>query len=175
MVKGTRRKNRPGNKRPKLEYFYLGDDLHRRLFINRGTDTIKAWNYPKEKMMVYVYSDVLKRQRRAFTTKEVGQMLNRGRRTLEYAIINGMIERPQVTYGIDENKRQYQYMWSEKDIMALHAYLSTVHLGRPRKDGEVVPMHLPTPRELRAMINDENVLYIKQGDTFIPSWRAKDF
>jgi hypothetical protein len=70
----------------------------------------------------------------------------------------------------------YQHIWSEKDIMGILDFLSTVHRGRPRKDGEITPGYLPTPRELRAMIHEEGTtLYVKHGDQFIPSWRAKEF
>jgi erythromycin esterase-like protein len=102
-------------------------------------------------------------------------MVNRKHLTIEQAMARGMIERPQHTYGLNENKNFYQYMWKEEEIMGLLEYLSSVHRGRPRKDGMITISDLPTPRELRAMINDDQVLYVKQGDTYVPTWRAKEF
>lgn len=162
-------------KRPLLgTYFFLNDELHRRLHTNRGQDILTAWNYPQEKKVKGSYSSIIRRHKTAFTTVQVCKMVNRSRFTLEVAIKRGMIERPQHTYGLDENKNFYQYMWREEDIMGLLEYLGTVHQGRPRKDGETTVNNLPTPRELRAMINDDNILYVKQGDTFVPTWRAKE-
>ena len=66
-------------------------------------------------------------------------MLNRSRDSLERAILDGNIEEPQFTYGLNEHKRKFQYLWSEKDILGAHAYFSTVHTGRPRKDGVITP------------------------------------
>lgn len=175
MAEQKRSKTGKGPKRPRLRYFFLNGQLHKKLTINRGKDMIVTWNYPEGKRMSYVYSDVLRRYQKAFTTPEVCQMLDRNRMTIDRALKAGMIEYPQYTYTLDENRRKFKYMWREEDIMALLDYLSTVHRGRPRLDGEITPQALPTPRELRAMINDESILYVKHGDTFIPSWRAKEF
>lgn len=171
----------PSSRKPRpLNYFYLnasghGPLLHKKLHINLGADTITAWCYPLHKRMAYTYSDVKKHKEPAFTTIEVGRMLNRGRLTLEHAILRGNIEPPQHTYGLNEFKRKFKYMWHEKDIFAMHAFLSTVHKGPPRKDGLVTPMKLPNERELRAMIRQQEILYRKVGDEFRPVWEAGDF
>lgn len=164
-----------------LKYFYLdvannGPLLHRSLHINRGADTITTWCYPLHKRVAYTYSDVKKHKEPAFTTKEVGKMLNRGRLTLEHAILRGDIEEPQYTYGLNENKKKFKYMWHENNILEAHAFLSTIHKGRPRKDGLVTPQKLPTVRELRAMIRQEQILYVLDDDgEFRPVWKAQDF
>lgn len=174
VAKQEGKKNRPHTKRPNLRYFFLEDELHKKLSINLGKDTISAWNYPRGQRYVYNYSTVLRRHEPAFTTKQVCEFVNRTQRTIDQCIRDGMIRMPQYTYGLDENRKKYKYMWREKDIMELHAYLASLHIGRPRKDGEITNNSLPTPRELRALINDEAILYVKQGDTFVPSWKAKE-
>lgn len=174
----------PKKKRKRLipTYFFLehpehGPLLHRRLHLNRGTDTLTTWCYPLVKRVVYTFSDVKKQYDPAFTTVETGKMLNRGQLVLERAILRGDITRPQYTYGLDEHKRIYQYMWHEQNILEAHAYLSTIHKGRPRNDGKITPQKLPTARELRAMIRQEEMLYIRNESTgeFVPVWRAPDF
>jgi len=178
-AKNVRKKSRA------LNYFYLDGQLephgptipllHKKLHINRGQDQITAWCYPLHKRVTYTYSDVLHSKGPAFTTVEVGQMINRSRVSIERALINGDIEAPQMTYGLNERKNKFKYMWSEKDVLAIHAFYSTVHRGRPRKDGLITPGHMPTVRELRAMMRDEEILYVKQGDSFLPTWRAEQF
>lgn len=101
-------------------------------------------------------------------------MVDRGWRTINNAITNGDIERPQITYSLDENRNEYAFYWREEDIMALHDYLKTVHFGAPRKDGRVTPKELPTNSELRAMIRQGTVLYVKDGEKFVPTWRANN-
>lgn len=102
-------------------------------------------------------------------------MVNRKRLVIDIALRDGMIERPFKSYSMDENRTPVAYQWREKDIMGLLDYLSSVHRGRPRKDGLITPAFLPTPRELRAIIHESGeTLYIKGEHGFIPTWRAKE-
>jgi hypothetical protein len=160
-------------KKKPLNYFFYRGDLHKKIHINRPNDVIVAWNYPKGKTERYVYSDVRRNGERAFSTKEVCQLVNRKWRIIMKYISQGMIREPQHTYGLDEKRNTYAYYWREQDIMDLHAYLCTVHYGRPRKDGRVTPKDMPTASELRAMIRQGTVLYVKVGDKFVPTWRAE--
>lgn len=159
-------------KKKPLNYFFYRGHLHKKIHINRPANIITAWDYPAGKMEKYVYSDVRVNGERAFSTQEVGKLVNRKWRAIMQYIERGDIRRPQVTYGLDENKNEYAYYWREQDIMDLHAYLCTIHYGRPRNDGRVTPKAMPTASELRAMIRQGTVLYVKQGDKFVPTWRA---
>lgn len=161
-------------KTPPLRYFFYRGDLHKKIHISRPNDLIVAWNYPKGKAERYVYTDVRRNGAQAFSTRQVEKMVNRSRTTIKTAISEGMIPAPQRTYGLDAERNGYAYYWSEKDIMGLHDYLKTVHHGRPRKDGLVTPRDLPTASELRAMIRQGTVFYVKQGDEFVPTWRAEN-
>ena len=165
------------NKRPRLPiHFYINDQLHRKLHINRGRDLLITWNYPKGQRVHYTYTDVLKRFERTFSTAEVALMVNRKRLVIDIALRDGMIEKPYKSYSMDENRTPVAYQWREKDIMGLLDYLSTVHRGRPRKDGISIPAFLPTPRELRAMIHQSGeTLYVKGENGFVPTWRAKEW
>lgn len=167
-------------KTKKLTYFYLsvmdqGPLLHKSLYINRSTDTIIAWCYPLEKRVAYTYSDVRRKMDPAFTMAEVCKMLNRSRQTIERAILNGDLSEPQFTYGLNEHKKKYKYMYHEKDIMEAHAYLCTLHRGRPRKDGLVRNTNLPSARELRAIVRQQPIMGYLDGDgKFVPTWLAED-
>lgn len=167
-----------------LRYFYLDGELdgkvvplaHKKLHINRAKDQIITWCYPLRKRVTYTYSDVKKRKRPAFNTETVAKMLNRSRKTIEWMILDGNIKAPQHSYTLDENMRKFKYLWSEQDVLEAHAYLSTVHRGRPRKDGLITSVGLPSVRELRAMMRQDEVLYIKNEDgEYVPVWRAPDF
>lgn len=177
--KNVRKKPRP------LNYFYLDGQmeplgptvplLHKKLHISRATDTIVAWCYPLHKRVAYTYSDVRQRKQNAFSTMQVAGMLHRSRVTIERAIINGDIRAPQKTYGLNERKNGFAYYWCERDVLDAHAFFSTVHRGRPRKDGLITPGFMPSVRELRAVMRDEEILYVRQGDRFLPTWRAEQF
>lgn len=170
---GKRKRKR---RNPPLRYFYLNGDLHRTLHISRGEDILTAWNYPQHKRAGYSYTDVRRRAEKAYTTKEVCQLLNRGRDSIAHAIMRGDITPPQITYGLSEHKKRHKYMWSEKDILEAHAYFRQQHKGPPRKDGLITVQSMPTETELRAMMRQEVVMYQKQEDgTFVPTWRAEQF
>lgn len=156
-------------------YFYINDNLHRRLQINRGANEMTTWCYPLARRITYTYTDAKLRMQPAFRTVEVAAMLMRSKYVLEEAIIEGNIEPPQFTYGL-ESGNKYKYMWAEKDIMAAHAYFSTVHRGRKRKDGLITPQKLPTPLELRSMIRGDTILYVQnEFGEFVPTWKAEEF
>lgn len=158
-----------------LTYFFLNGKLHKRLRIVRPEDKIEAWCYPDERRVVYTYSDVRRRYEPAFSTREVAEMIGRNPKVVERTVRQGAIEEPAVAYSLTKKMYKDSFKWSEADIMALHAYFLTVHIGRPRRDGRVTPQNMPTAKELRALIRQEHVLYVKNGDgQFVPTWRAND-
>lgn len=159
-------------RRKPLRYFFYEGDLHKKIHIHRPNDVITSWNYPQKKMDKNVYSDVRRRGEQAFTTKQVAHMVNRTRVTVENCILKGNIHAPQKTYTVDERQNGFAYYWNEKNIFELWEFLCTVHYGKPRKDGLVTPLHLPTARELRAMIRQGTVFYIQVDGEFVPTWQA---
>lgn len=178
MANRKRKEANASGKPRKLTYFFLNGDLHRSIRISRPTDEITAWSYPARRRIGYTYSDVRRRRGKAFTTQQVSQMINRSRVKIQECITLGHIEPPQFTYNLDTYHRTgetniYKYMWSEDDVLGLHDYFSTVHYGRPRKDGLVTPWPMPNKRELRALMKHDEILYVKQGDTFVPVWEVE--
>ena len=159
-------------KTPPLNLFFLNGKLHKKLRIVRPADTIETWCYPEHRRVAYAYSSVRKEYKPAFKTKEVAEMLMKSTQTLENAIAAGGIEEPSVMYSLTEHKRKWGWRWSEEDIMATHAYFLNVHRGRPRNDGKITPQNMPTAAELRAMIRQEQIFYVKTEDGFRPTWRA---
>lgn len=159
-----------------IKYFFLNGNIHRKLVINRSSDQITAWCYPLGKRVAYTYSDMKMRYKPAYSTQEVSAMLNRHRVHLERCILAGHFTEPQHTYALTGKNRKAKYMWSEENIIEAHAFFLTQHKGPPRKDGQIIPKPMPSLRELRAMIRQEQVLYVKNdnGD-FVPSWKAADF
>lgn len=103
-------------------------------------------------------------------------MLCRNRVTLENAILEGKVKAPQRIYKLDLSRKPGKYLFSEKDILAFHDYLLTVHIGRPRKDNKITPGKMPSKTELRAMIRHDTVFYVKSKDgDFVPMWKEVDW
>lgn len=160
----------------KVRYFYLHDKLHRVLRINRPADLMECWSYPDRKTVTYIWSDARRQMTGAFPLAQVAKMIGRGRVQIELYIVNGLIKPPQRVYTLDGTFRPGKYMFSEKDVLALHDYLLTVHVGRPRKDGKITPGKMPTKAELRAMMRHDVVQGVMGPDgTFIPTWKEVDW
>lgn len=153
-------------------YFYYRGDLHKRVHINRPKDVMIAWHYKANKPETYSYLDVRRHGKRAWTTTEVCKLLKRSRRAVANALISGYFKLPEKTYTLDEHRNPFKYMWTEDNIMDLHEYFCTKHIGRPRNDGEITAgKGLPTARELRAMLRGNNVHYIQTDDNkYVPTF-----
>lgn len=163
-------------KAKRLNHFFLNGKLHKSLRITRAEDRIETWCYPDARRVAYTYTDVKKNMEPAYSTKEVAQMLDKHVDTIKNAVYAGGIEEPAVVYTLTTKKNKHAWRWSEKHIMDLHSYLLSIHRGRPRKDGRITPQRLPTARELRAMIRQEQILYVRNPDgSFVPTWKAEDF
>lgn len=176
MVTRQRRNPTQRRQRPiRLNLFYLNGELHKKLFIDRPTDVIVTWNFPQEKKILYSYAQTRKTLKPAFTLKQASKFLNRGKRAFFTAYKDGMIEMPQTTKS-PWNPDKWAYMLTEEDIVAAWEYFRTIHYGRPRKDGLIRPMPLPTLPELRALMRNQDMLYVKTDDgSFVPTWEANDF
>jgi hypothetical protein len=166
----------------RLRYFFLNNELHKKLHINRGSDLITAWNYTQGKRVGYSWTDTKRNMQNAYTVLETAALLNRHRnRILEY-VDRGHIKRPQHTYtplvGEDQasSRRIFKYMFSEDDVMEIRDFLATLHRGRPRKDGLITSKDVPTRNELRAYMKNEVVLYQKTEDgDFMPVWKQPEW
>ena len=174
MVDTQRTRQRKRSK--PLRYFYLSGDLCKKLHINRPADLIIVWNYTQHKRVGLSYSFVKRRAERAYTTAEAAKMLNRTRLSLEKAMLNSQVEKPQMTYNMETGETNgYGYKWSEKHIMDAQEHFANQHFGRPRKDGFITPKPLPSQREIRAMLREEEVFYTKTDDgRYVPTWIAEE-
>jgi len=167
---GKRKRYRP------LRYFFLNGELHKSLRINRPGDLIEAWAYTSARRVSYVYTDVKKNMQKAFTTPQVAAMLSRNRITIDRALDAGDIPRPQFSYVLeDPDRKPVRYYWREEDIMGLHAVLADRPAGRIARDGSYTRQDLLSARELRAMIRNNVILYVKTDEGFVPTWQAEQF
>lgn len=157
-------------------YFYLNDALHRALQINRADDTIIAWNFVEGKRVAYNYSDVQKSKRHAYTISEVAKLINRHVDTVKRHLRAGDFPKPQQSHALDNKEKLGRYYFSENDIRIIREFFRTVHIGRPRNDGNVTASNIPSKAELEALLRNETVLYAKndQGE-FVPVWKQPEW
>ncbi|ASR76504.1 hypothetical protein SEA_SUSHI23_72 [Streptomyces phage Sushi23] len=169
-------KEKRTGKRNAARYFFLDGVPHKKLQINRGADTLLAWNYIERKRVAYVWSVAKRNMKPAFLSRDVMRMLNRHRNSIHLYIHEQQIRTPFKTYSLDGEYRPGMFLWSEKDILDLHELLVNRGYGRKRKDGLPTASRLPSRAELLAMMRNDVVLYTKTRDgEFTPVWQEKDW
>jgi hypothetical protein len=161
----------------RIRYFFLNGDLHKTIHINRSSDIVVAWNYPNRKRTSYSWSDAQKNMEKAYTITDVAKILDRHRMTIDKYIRQELIKTPQRIYKIDGKfDSAGKYMFSEKDVLDLHEFCSTISKGRPRKDGLINTSGLPSRSEVKSMLKQSSVLYVKDEDgNFIPVWKENNW
>jgi hypothetical protein len=113
---------------------------------------------------MYPYLEAKKNMETAYSIKEVGEMLNKHRVTIQDYILEGKILTPQKIYPIGKSPEDgwYKYLFSEKDILDLHAYI--LESGHSK--------NLPSKAELLALLKHNFILYTKTDSGFVPVWKA---
>lgn len=156
-------------------YFFLNGELHKRLKINKARNLLLAWNYPQNKRIQYLYTDVMKNKEQAYTTKEVSGMLNRRPRYINNLIYKKILPRPATNFQIPRQpgeppRRGERFYYSESMVKLMREYFAEQHIGRPRQDKWKVS-HAPAEWELRQMLEKRRRVYAVDDDgEMIPVW-----
>ncbi len=149
--------------RKKFSYFFLNKKLHKTISSSRAKDEIVAWSYLDKKRVMYSYSQVEKNMENAYTIKQVSDILNRHKVTIENYILNGKIKNPQKVYPIGNTESKwFKFMLSESDIFDLHEYILEAGYAK----------NLPTKAEIQALLKHNLILYTKTDSGFVPVWKA---
>jgi hypothetical protein len=160
MVRAIRK-----NKRKKFSYFFLNDKIHKVLSSSWAKDELIAWCYPDKKRVMYSYSQVVKSMENAYSTKQVAQILNKHKVTIEDYILDGKIRYPQKVYPIgNDESTWYKFMYSESDIVDIHQFILEAGYSKD----------MPSKSELRALLKHNTILYTKTTEgNFVPVWKAE--
>jgi hypothetical protein len=135
-----------------------------------------AYNFVEGKRVAYNYTDVQKNKKHAYSISEVAKLINRHVDTIKRHLRSGDIKKPQQAYSLEDKTKLGRYYFSDKDIKDIRDFFKTVHIGRPRIDGQITASNIPSKAELDAMLRNETVLYVKgtNGD-FVPVWKQPEW
>ena len=178
MAASSRKKTSQQSQRavkPSAKIFFINNKLIRFISANRGNNIVYLYNITDAKEQTMLYSDFKKHRKRAYTVIDTARLLNRSANQIRMHIKDGNIKPPMgiLPGGVRSHTRKSYY--SEDDIFEIRNFLSTVHIGRPRKDGRVSNSML-TEQELRAKMGDALVLYTRTKDgEFIPVWAEQTY
>jgi hypothetical protein len=149
----------------KLLYFFLNGKIHKVIRTSKARDELVAWCYPDKKRVMYAYSQVKKNMGNAYSIKNVCEILNRHRVTVEEYILQGKIKEPQRVYPISNpDSTWYKFMFSESDIYDLHQFILDAGYTKD----------FPSKAELTALLKHNLILYTKTDEgSFVPVWKAE--
>lgn len=152
-------------KKRRAHYFFWNNKLHKVLRVVRPANLVEAWCFSECQTVSILYTDYRKNSGIAIRTGTVAKLLRCNPITIERAIDNEEIRKPEFAYTLDDRMKPTYMWWSEKDVLELHEALLSHHRGRPRKDGKITPRRtLPTAAEVRAYFRNESTLYIRSDD-----------
>jgi hypothetical protein len=149
----------------KFLYFFLNNKIHKVLKRSRARDELIAWCYPDKKRVLYSYSQVDKNMQNAYTTKQVGELLNKHKVTIEEYILQGKVKQPQRVYPIGNPDSTWnKFMFSETDILDIHQFIIDTGYSK----------NVPSRAELQALLKHNMILYTKSSEgKFVPVWKAE--
>lgn len=161
---------------PSKSIFFINSDLVRYVTSNRGQNIVYLYNITQNKNQTMLLSDFKKHKKRAYTVSDTARLLNRGPAQIYRYINEGLIDPPTGANPGGERSFTKLSYYSEDDIFKIRDAMSSIHRGRPRKDGKVSNKSVLTEQELRAKMGDALMLYTrtKDGD-FIPVWSERTY
>lgn len=155
----------------KRKVWFLGDDLVsiEAKIPAQGIVKLKNWN--KNKIMFMSIPEFKRTRKKAYTRKEVAELLNYAHVTLrdlsQAKIIPGGVPRAPE----NEDPLGYWTYYKEETIYTIREILAGRTRGRPRNDGLIINSKVPTESELSAKLNKAYMVYIKTEDgTFVPTF-----
>lgn len=139
-------------------------------------DLLVAWCYKDKCRYSFSYADIRRYATKAYTVREVQEYVGRHRTYILRLIKEEKVKTPERTYKLDGSYNPGKYLMSEEDIMDLHEYFATTHVGRPRGDGLITHWgDLPSKVELRAMLQSNQITYVRNHGEYVPVWKGGDW
>lgn len=173
--KGEGSKNSKSSIKPSSVIFFINGELVKVIHTNRANNVCVLYNYIHDKEQSMLLSDFKKHRKKAYTMANVVRIFSRSRMQFERMISSNIIPPP--TGAVVGGKRVWQKMsyYSEDDLFIIRDAMSSIHMGRPRKDGRITPRRdVLSERDLRSLIGEAIMLYTKTEDgRFIPVWQEE--
>lgn len=158
-------------KNPKNKhYFYMDEVLYKVQRKNRGQNLLLAMDKDR-KDVVFNLSDVRKSGYKAYTTKDVSEMMNRHMRSIVRLVKQGFVPAAERWYDYETARIYY----SKTAVMQVHKAISIRNMANARK-GFVKIEDIPTGDELKSQLDHGFILYARSDDgEFVRVWEAEDW
>ena len=151
--------------------WFLNGDLVRVHHYSRSNGLVAVYNIIQDRIETCLISDFKKNRERAYTVGETAKLVNRHKKYMPQLMKRGVIPPPMgcVKGGKREFRRRSYY--SESQVKEIRDILSSLHMGRPRKDNLITNKITPNSAELTRRMGDGILTYTRTEDgKFIPVW-----
>lgn len=161
--------------KPSSRHFFINGELVRFIAANRGANIVYLQNIVEDKQQTMLLSDFKRQRKRAYSMVNAARILNRTHTQLNKYIKAGLINPPIANRAGGERAFHILSYYSEDDIFEIREAMSTIHRGRPRKDG-LISNSVLTEQELRAKMGDALMLFTQTADgRFVPVWSERTY
>lgn len=150
-------------------YWYLDGDLHC-VVDSLPSGQLQVFNYRTEEYKTLFAHVWEHKKEEAYGVTKLGELLNRSPWTIRRWASQGVIPRGDLAYSLAPSRRPIARFWDKDGVMECWHAASKQYAGRPRKDG-TGKLTVPSKQELRAKLNQDNVVYIKKDGALIPVWK----
>ena len=158
---------------PSTIYFFMDNDLYRVIKTIKSKDELIAWSYKDAARKLYSWTWVQRSKEYAFTLADTARLIDRPKMRIEAELRKGTIPKPHCPYNLKTGEDiKLTKLYSESDILEIHDVFLNMHKGHPRKDEIEAPAPMPSRQDLINMMQHKLVTYVKNGDTFVPIWKA---
>jgi hypothetical protein len=146
-------------------WFFLDGSIHRVLGQNRRKNYVKTFDYKEGRVKMYTWEELFHAKEKAYPLTDVGKFVNRTKQTIRNYIHAGLFT---PSGRVETPGGRIMWFFSAKDVMELRDFVAN-HTRSNKWYWKVVP----TREQVRSMLEVNSVMYIKDGDDYIPVWESK--
>lgn len=150
-------------------YWFVNGNLHK--YVRRlPNDLVETYDFKDKKYKQYYRSTWDSAKQTAYALYDLADFFNRDIETLRLWKKESKLPRGQIAWSLHNPDNVVAEFWDREGVWECYEMASQIHIGRPRKDGLVTSKVL-SRAEMRARLNDDNIVYVKKGGELIPVWK----
>jgi hypothetical protein len=157
---------------PSRSYFFIGEHLFKVIKAVKTRNELVAWSFKDGKRVLFAWHWWKNTKQNAYTLTATAQLLDRPNKRIDVGIREGLLPAPHVPYNLKTGNKSSLAYYSEDQVLEIHSVFADMHKGHPRNDGIDAPAPMPSREDLINMMKNDIVVYVKNGDKYVPIWKA---
>lgn len=157
------------------EKFLLEGKIYNCVSIDKHREIAIIWDYKEKSRHLINLQTYYRKGQKIWTIAEVAKMFNRSSKNL----LNWLkydLDFPLKVLDYGTTNRYgpvIRYYMTKEDILDIYEILIRRGRGGKRENDFPPPYKLPTKEQLLAILNDNEIYYVKEDDEFVPVFRPE--